>query len=186
MRYLATRWQEYKGMAITTTIIRACQFILGVAVVGLYAMDVVKKGNLNPKWLFAIGIGGFSALVTAIFIGLRACSHWHYSKKPGRQLLWRVIGEVFMVVLWAAVAGIFGMMYIGHQGEKETKTDTSRMRIATYFDFLNLAFWVISFAFTASIWWPRRHLTKEDLVMDDYPSMQGPELKATENQFWNQ
>lgn len=140
--------------------LRFLQFVFGLTVIGLYGRDVrhdhVHKHEWHSQWVYAL-VAAFLATTTALvtlvkpFImrKVKAAS----SPNPA-LLLPQFVWEFILCVLWLALFGVFGKMYIGVH-PKEDASDASkinRMRHAVWIDIINLGFWVITASWVLMRW----------------------------------
>jgi len=139
-------------------LIRILQLIDGLVIIGLYATDLNKahqedkytdgkwvrsKGSIPPEFarltiavqVYAVVVGSCAA-ATAVCFSI-ASMVLQYST-VAVLFLW----EWVLVILFAALSGIFGSMYINEQVEMES--GIRRMKIAVGFDLTGLALFVIS------------------------------------------
>lgn len=155
---------------LANLLLRLLQLIQGLVVVGLYGVDLNRANREHKysdgKWVrsalagemltlpleisrlmtcvqvYAVVVGSLSA-VTAVAYGL-----------VGVFLQYRTVAFLFawdwiLVILWTALSGIFGSMYIGEKTEMEW--GIHRMKVAVGFDLAGLVLWFITAAF--GTWW---------------------------------
>lgn len=125
-----------------TFFIRGLQLGAAIAVIVIYGMDLPK--GLDAKWLFATIVGIISLLVGIFLVYARTKEHWHHSQTEAHHLKSRWWWEVPIIVLWAAVSGVFGMMYLGKHPKGDADSKIFRMSIGLYIDFANIGLWVMS------------------------------------------
>jgi len=119
---------------IPRAILRLLQFALALTVCGLYGTDI-QNGNkehqsADPKWLYAVVIGGLS-VVTSLIYGIPLVKSYLFFG-------W----DTILFVLWIAVFGIFGKMYL-HE-DPEGNAGVQRMKNAVWVDLVNVFLWLIS------------------------------------------
>ncbi|KAJ5804170.1 uncharacterized protein N7518_000473 [Penicillium psychrosexuale] len=153
--------------------LRFLQFVFGLTVIGLYGKDVhhdhSEKHTWHAKWAYAL-ITAFLATVTAAihlimpFIMRKAKRGAGAGSDSTMLLLPQFVWEFVVSVLWLALFGIFGKMYIGvHPVVSGGKTDAAtsalgdaskinRMRHAVWVDIINLAFWVMTTSWVLLRW----------------------------------
>jgi hypothetical protein len=128
-------------------ILHVFQFILAITVIGLYGTDLdraQKNGTYaDGKWVYAIVVGSISA-VTAIlylipfFLRFAAVPIWSF----------------ILFVLWIALFGLFGSMYINE--DPEGNGDIQRMKNAVWVDLASALLWLIGTVGAAVYWWSHR------------------------------
>ncbi|KAI5273731.1 hypothetical protein E4T47_03096 [Aureobasidium subglaciale] len=125
--------------------IRILQFILGITVIGLYAVDIARAYkhhvSRDPKWTFAVVVGAMSAISVFFFLA-------RYSL--------RFFWDGLMLILWAIVFGIFGKIYIPAHPTPH-QTGQIRMKNAVWVDLANMLLWFITF-----VWDLVLHFTRMD------------------------
>ncbi|KAI1349668.1 hypothetical protein F5Y01DRAFT_288232 [Xylaria sp. FL0043] len=138
------------GMAtsyLLFAILHFFQFVLAITVIGLYGTDIDrahKKGAYTDgKWVYAIVVASLSA-VTAIFYLIPF--FLRFAAVP----IWSFI----LFVLWIALFGLFGSMYI-HENP-EGNGDIQRMKNAVWVDLVNALLWLIGTGAGAIYWWLHR------------------------------
>ncbi|KAI0506189.1 hypothetical protein F5B22DRAFT_625093 [Xylaria bambusicola] len=118
-------------------------FVLALAVIGLYGTDVdrARKHGVDAdgKWVFALVVASLSALTTAIYL---IPSIFRSVVVP----IWSFI----IFVLWIAVFGLFGSMYI-HE-DPEGNIDIQRMKNAVWVDLANALLWLIATGAALGYW----------------------------------
>ncbi|TGJ83351.1 hypothetical protein E0Z10_g5409 [Xylaria hypoxylon] len=139
-------------VAMTTSyvlfaILHLAQFVLAIAVIGLYGTDLDRahrKGAYSDgKWVYAIVVASLSA-VTAIlylipfFLRFAAVPIWSF----------------ILFVLWIALFGFFGSLYI-HE-DPEGNSDIQRMKNAVWVDLANALLWLIGTGAAGTYWWLHR------------------------------
>lgn len=140
----------FLGMALSYvlfTILHFFQFVLGLVVIGLYGIDLDnahKAGKYaDGKWIFAVVVGTlstFTALLYFIPFILR------FAIVP----IWSFV----IFVLWCAVFGLFGNMYIHENPEGDS--GIVRMKHAVWVDLTNLLLWFVTTVAGAAYWWVHR------------------------------
>lgn len=132
------------------TAVRSLQFILSLAVIGLYGHDIQPSASSSdPRWVYAVAVGFVSALTTFIYI---LCNLFFMKSRP---LATRValhlpvfVWESVLVVNWMTVFGIFGKMFLGVY-----KHAVERMRHAVYLDLVLLVLFLGSVGWVGMRWW---------------------------------
>ncbi|KAH0537420.1 hypothetical protein FGG08_005773 [Glutinoglossum americanum] len=144
---------------IPRAILRLLLFVFALAVCGLYGTDLSNAHEhgigANPKWVcshkaaalvpvvgtrikfaditlkvYAVVVGGLSAVTSLIYGIPLVKSHFLFA--------W----DAILFILWIAVFGIFGKMYI-HE-DPEGNADIMRMKNAVWVDLVNAILWLIS------------------------------------------
>jgi hypothetical protein len=145
--------------------LRTLQLVQGLVVVGMYGIDLNKArkedkysdgkwvrspGSLPPELVrltyllqvYAVTVGSIAA-VTAVVYSLTSMF-----------LTYHTVAVIFawdfvLVVLWAALSGTFGMMYLHERVEMDS--GIKRMKTAAGFDLAGLILWFITFGI--GLWW---------------------------------
>lgn len=105
--------------AILDGTLRFLQFVLGLAVIGLYGRDInyqyhSPSGHVRPEWVYAV-VTAFLATSTA-FLYLLLPSVLKKRRPlpvPAGAHLPLSVWEASLCVLWLTAFGIFGKMYLG-------------------------------------------------------------------------
>ncbi|KAI9860548.1 MAG: hypothetical protein M1824_003073 [Vezdaea acicularis] len=119
------------GMAFRFCI-RLLQFVMGLAVVGLYGTDL-NNARLHgiyadPKWTYATVISALSAITCTIYFVPLVKSYIAFG--------W----DALLCLFWLVVFGIFGKMYI-HE-DPEGDAGIQRMKNAVWIDLINFLLWL--------------------------------------------
>lgn len=154
---------------IINLLFRTLQLIDGLVVIGMYGVDLNRARKedkySDSKWVhlshnstapevvrliftlqvYAVTLGCLAA-ATAIAYALISV-FWHY-----RTLRFLFVWEGAIVVLWAALAGIFGSMYMNEKIEMDE--GVHRMKVAVGFDLAGLCLWFITAAM-GTLWFCR-------------------------------
>jgi len=124
---------------IPRAILRLLQFAFALAVCGLYGTDIQNANKhdqgADSKWLYAVVIGGLS-VVTSLIYGVPLIKSYIF-------FAW----DTILFILWIAVFGIFGKMYI-HE-DAEGNGGVQRMKNAVWVDLVNVFLWLISAVYGA-------------------------------------
>ncbi|TKW56630.1 hypothetical protein CTA1_3258 [Colletotrichum tanaceti] len=138
------------GMAasyLAFSVLHFFQFVLAVTVCGLYAVDLNKARSqgdyTDGKWVFAVVVGALSAVTALLYFIpfiLRFAIAW--------------VWDAILFILWIAVFGLFGSMYIRENAEGDG--GIQRMKNAVWVDLANALLWLISALATAAYWWRHR------------------------------
>ena len=138
---------------------RFLQFVLGLTIFGIYCADMVaathKGAPPNSAWLLATTLGGLSA-VTAVSY-LLPCVHSYL-------FFW---WDWIIVILHAAVIGIFGKAYIANKKPTDNPKDFelfgpnfSRHRSVAYIDCISGILWLGTAAMSTIIFLKIRRAKK--------------------------
>ncbi|OHF03361.1 hypothetical protein CORC01_01414 [Colletotrichum orchidophilum] len=138
------------GMAasyLAFSVLHFFQLVLAVTVCGLYAVDLNRARSegsyTDGKWVFAVVVGALSA-VTALLYFIPFILRF--------AIVW--IWDVILFILWIALFGLFGNMYIKENAEGDS--GIQRMKNAVWVDLANALLWLISALATAGYWWRHR------------------------------
>jgi H+/Cl- antiporter ClcA len=119
---------------ILNLVLRFLQFVFAIAVIGLYAQDLNKAHKeakyTDSKWAYAVAVASLSAFTALVYM-------------IPKLKFWYACGwDTILFVLWAAVFGIFGKLYIhaNAQGDGGIK----RMKSAVWVDLVNLLLWLVT------------------------------------------
>lgn len=119
-------------------ILRFFQFVLALTVCGLYGIDLHRAHDANVsadgKWVFAVVVGAASAVLVFVYL-----LHWR----------WLVVVDAVLFVLWTAVFGVFGRMYIpAHPTPRQG--GQWRMKRAVWVDLVEMLLWFLTLA--SGVW----------------------------------
>lgn len=138
------------GMAISYlafSVLHFGQFVLGITVCGLYGVYLDRAHRAGAyadgKWIFAVVVGALGA-VTALLYSIP------YILRFAAVSVWSLI----LFILWAAVFGIFGNMYI--KEDPEGNGDIIRMKNAVWVDLANMLLWFIHTVAAGAYWFTHR------------------------------
>ncbi|EQB53857.1 hypothetical protein CGLO_06374 [Colletotrichum gloeosporioides Cg-14] len=138
------------GMAasyLAFTVLHFFQFVLAITVCGLYAVDLQRARNegvyVDSKWVFAEVVGALSAVTALLY-----CVP--FILRFAATFVW----DFILFVLWIALFGLFGNMYIKENAEGNK--DIQRMKNAVWVDLANALLWLISTLASAAYWWSHR------------------------------
>jgi len=132
--------------------LRFVQFALALTVVGLYGVDLNRarkeKKYVDSKWLYAEIVGSISAAVSLFYM------------IPFRWVMdlpFSFVADAVLFVLWIAVFGIFGKLYIGQDPQGDA--GQIRMQHALWVDLTNALLWLLTAAIMA-LYWMRNRQTR--------------------------
>jgi hypothetical protein len=138
---------------------RFVQFVLGIAIFGVYCADIVTATahHASPvtAWLFACTVGGISATTAILY--LLPCLHSYL-------FFW---WDWVIIILHAGIMGVFGKAYITHkkptENPKEFKIigpDFMRERSTAYLDCVSGMLWLATAVMSTIIYLKIRRLKK--------------------------
>ncbi|RAL08262.1 MARVEL domain-containing protein, partial [Aspergillus homomorphus CBS 101889] len=126
------------GLAARATM-RMLQFVFAVIVAALYGVDLAHatktRAPASSEWIFAEVVAALSALTCIV--------HCFVVVKRVAWSAW----DAVLFVLWLAQTGVFGTLYVPREVEpadRATTTSLIRMRMAVWFDLLNMGLWLVS------------------------------------------
>ncbi|KAH9905332.1 hypothetical protein F4778DRAFT_703121 [Xylariomycetidae sp. FL2044] len=123
------------------------QFVLSVTVCGLYGVDLQRARThgkyTDGKWVYAEVVGALSALTALLYL-------IPFILRFAATTIWSFI----IFVLWIALFGLFGNMYI-HE-DAEGNGDITRMKNAVWVDLAAALLWLIGTIASAGYWWTHR------------------------------
>ncbi|KFH42955.1 hypothetical protein ACRE_063060 [Hapsidospora chrysogenum ATCC 11550] len=137
---------------------RGLQFILALVACGFYGnrVDADRKdddGGFSPEWIFAIIVGGVSAVTAAVFIAVVPLGALPFL---GSRLKFVKTYRAFaldfaLFILWIVVFGIFAGIFLPRDGDDERYkgASTGAMKTAVWVDLVNAIFWLITGAYGA-------------------------------------
>ena len=128
--------------------LRFFQFVLALTVCGLYAIDL-HAGNqagtpADGKWVYAVAIGGISAVTCLVYAIPMFKSYWAFG--------W----DWILFVLWTAVFGLFGKIYIPAH-PKASQDRQVRMKNAVWVDLACMLLWLVTAVYSTLIWFRGRN-----------------------------
>jgi len=122
---------------------RTLQLVDGLVVIGLYGVDLNRANRedkyTDGKWVYAVVVGSLAA-ASAVVHGLFASVLQHKGSVIAVLFVW----DWLLVILWAALSGIFGRMYLHERVEMES--GIHRMKVAVGFDLAGLVLWFLTAA----------------------------------------
>jgi len=142
-RFLHNTSRSYLGF----TLLHIILFILAIPVCALYGIDLdrARKAGVyaDGKWVYAEVVGGLSALTAAVYcipFVLRLSHVW--------------IWNLALFILWIALFGVFGSMYINEN--PEGNADIQRMKNAVWLVLVNALLWLVNTIAAFVYWWRHR------------------------------
>ncbi|KAF1833623.1 hypothetical protein BDW02DRAFT_374393 [Decorospora gaudefroyi] len=145
----ATLGTSLRASLTATTIlrllIRLFQFVMGVTVIGLYAIDLdqARKADryIDSKWVWAVVCGTLGAVTSLVFM-LPLAKAWFFFGV-----------DAFLFLCWVIAFGIFGRMYIGEREDTEAEEGVGRMRNAVWVLLTNMLLWFVTAVVGAVLFW---------------------------------
>lgn len=120
-------------LVITNLTLRFLQFIFAVAVLGLYGTELsnARKNHTGDysKWVYAEVVGVLSAVTCLVYVLPKVKSWWAFG--------W----DLVLFILWVAVFGVFGKIYIH---AKPVNGGVKRMKNAVWVDLVNMLLWLVT------------------------------------------
>jgi hypothetical protein len=131
--------------AILQLLLRLFQFVMGLTVIGLYAVDLdhARKQHiyLDSKWIWALVCGVLGAVTSLIFmLPLKA---WFF--------FWV---DAFIFFCYLIAFGIFGNMFISE--DPEGNKGIIRMKNAVWVLLTNMLLWLVTAVIGAVLFWRAR------------------------------
>ncbi|QIW94674.1 hypothetical protein AMS68_000192 [Peltaster fructicola] len=120
---------------------------MALTVAGLYGVDLhnAKEAGVyaDGKWVYAEVVAGLAA-VTVIVYGI-----------PFFKSYWVFWWDWILFILWTALFGIFGKLYIPAD-PTPNQDGQIRMKNAVWIDLVNMILWLITAVYATSIWFSGR------------------------------
>jgi len=114
---------------------RFIQLVLALAVCGLYGVDLHKANKMHSysdgKWVYAEIVASLSAVTAAVYLV-------PFVVRLPLLFVW----DTILFILWIALFGVFGNMYIHEHAEGDS--GVQRMKNAVWVDLTNALLWLIS------------------------------------------
>ncbi|KAJ4321975.1 hypothetical protein N0V84_005022 [Fusarium piperis] len=141
-----------KDLAVSYVLFSAlhlCCFALALTTCGLYGTDLHRANQqhkyADSKWVYAVVVGSISAVTCVVYFV---------------PFILRLAGVVVAIwdfilfVLWIALFGVFGKMYISEDAEGDS--DVQRMKNAVWVDLASALLWFIATLAALGYWWKHR------------------------------
>ncbi|KAI1092857.1 hypothetical protein F5B19DRAFT_502003 [Rostrohypoxylon terebratum] len=129
------------------SVLHFVQFVLALTICGLYGIDLQRAHSqgkyIDGKWVYAEVVGGLSALTAALYF-------IPFILRFAIVTIWSCI----IFILWIALFGLFGKMYI--QDDPEGNSGIQRMKNAVWVDLANALLWLIASLASGAYWWNHR------------------------------
>ncbi|EEH42541.1 uncharacterized protein PADG_07361 [Paracoccidioides brasiliensis Pb18] len=135
--------------------LRFLQFVFGIAVIGLYAQDLLQQHKdgkpYDPKWTYATALGTLSSFFAIIYFIIPLVISGPLALLP-RFNLPNLMLDSIISILWLTLFGIFGKLYISKEAT-EGDVDLIRMKHAVWVDMANLALWTATAVWAGVRFW---------------------------------
>ncbi|KAI8683351.1 hypothetical protein NCS56_00459600 [Fusarium sp. Ph1] len=141
-----------KDLAVSYVLFSAlhlCCFALALTTCGLYGTDLHHANQQHKysdsKWVYAVVVGSISAVTCVVYFV---------------PFILRIAGVVVAIwdfilfILWIALFGVFGKMYINEDAEGDS--DVQRMKNAVWVDLTSALLWFIATLAALGYWWKHR------------------------------
>ncbi|KAM0276277.1 hypothetical protein ACHAQH_006907 [Verticillium albo-atrum] len=137
---------------IPRLVCRALQFVFALIACGFYGnrVDADRKddgGGFSPEWMFAVIVGGLSAVTAVAFLvaaplsAIPVVGSRIKMFKTYRAFAWD--GTLF--IAWIVVFGIMAGIFLGRDSDDPYKgSSTGAMKTAVWVDLVNAIFWLVS------------------------------------------
>jgi len=139
-------WSHFTASSALRIILRLFQFVMGLTVIGLYAVDLNnarKAGKYtDSKWVWAVICGSLGSFMSLLFM-LPLVKAWFF---------FYVDGFIFLCYLIAF--GIFGKMFIPE--DAEGNKGIIRMKNAVWVLLTNMLLWLLTAVYGAVVFWKSR------------------------------
>jgi hypothetical protein len=133
---------------IAHSVFRFIQLVLALTVCGLYGVDLHKANKEHKysdgKWVYAEVTASLSAFTAVIYL-IPFMSRFPFA------FVW----DTILFVLWIALFGLFGSMYIKEHAEGDS--GVQRMKNAVWVDLTNALLWLISAVGMLVYFWKHRN-----------------------------
>jgi len=130
---------------IAHSVFRFIQLVLALAVCGLYGVDLHKADKEHKysdgKWVYAEVTASLSAFTALLYL-------IPFVSRIPFAFIW----DTILFILWIALFGLFGSMYIKEHAEGDA--GIKRMKNAVWVDLVNALLWLVS-AIGMAIFWVR-------------------------------
>ncbi|KAK5736529.1 hypothetical protein LTR17_007348 [Elasticomyces elasticus] len=141
--------------ALARILLRSIQFILAITVAGLYGTELHRYGNVKDenhvyyygRWVFAEVVAILS-VITVLVYAIPFIKSW-----------WGFVWDWCLFILWTALFGVFGHVYIGvdlRGVEEGARPFVRRMNRAVWIDLVNMLLWFVTAVYLTVIWFRNR------------------------------
>ncbi|KAH8699456.1 hypothetical protein GQ44DRAFT_67963 [Phaeosphaeriaceae sp. PMI808] len=139
-------WSNFTVGAALRIFLRFFQFVLGITVIGLYAIDLDRARRqgkyIDSKWVWAVVCGTLGAVMSLVFM-LPLVKAWFFFYVDG-----------FVLLCYLVAFGIFGKMYIPENAEGNK--GIVRMKNAVWVLLTNMLLWFVTAVYGAVVFWKTR------------------------------
>lgn len=141
-------WSHFTLSSAILIFLRFFQFVLGITVIGLYAVDLDnarKAGSyIDSKWVWAVVCGTLGAILALLAMVPHLVKAWFFFPI-----------DFFVFVCYLVAFGIFGKMYIPE--DAEGNKGITRMKNAVWVLLTNMLLWLVTSVWSGVIFWRHRH-----------------------------
>ncbi|KAK3722939.1 hypothetical protein LTR37_002084 [Vermiconidia calcicola] len=134
--------------ALVRIVLRFLQFILAITVAGLYGVDLhgasKNNGGADGRWVFAEVVAVLSIITVIVYAMPFIKSYWGFA--------W----DWMLFILWTALFGLFGSIYIPAKPKGPQKDGQTRMKHAVWVDLINMLLWLVTAIYSTLIWFRGR------------------------------
>lgn len=131
------------------SIVHIVGLALALTVCGLYGKDLNNANHqdkyADSKWVYAVVVGGISAVTCVLYL-----VPFILSVAGIIVPIWNAV----LFILWIAVFGVFGSMYINEDAEGDGGIE--RMKSAVWVDLANALLWLLVAIGAFGYWWKHR------------------------------
>lgn len=139
-------WSHFTITSALRIVLRFFQFILGITVIGLYAVDLdnARKQHkyTDSKWVWAVVCGTLGAITSLVFM-LPLIKAWFF-----------FYVDAFIWLCYLIAFGIFGKMFIHEKPEGDK--GIMRMKNAVWVLLTNMLLWFLTAVIGAVVFWRSR------------------------------
>jgi hypothetical protein len=140
-------WSHFTVSGLVRIILRFFQFVLGITVIALYAIDLDNarkaKSYTDSKWVWAVVCGTLGS-ITALLFMLPLIKAWFF-----------FFVDFFVFLCYLIAFGIFGKMYIPE--DAEGNGGIIRMKNAVWVLLTNMLLWFITAIWGGILFWKTRN-----------------------------
>lgn len=141
-------WSHFSVQGAILIFLRFFQFVLGITVIGLYAIDLNnarKAGSYtDSKWVWAVVCGTLGAIMALLAMVPYLMKTWYF-----------FFVDFFVFICYLVAFGIFGKMYIPE--DAEGNKGITRMKNAVWVLLTNMLLWFITAAWSGFLFWKHRN-----------------------------
>ncbi|KAH9809823.1 hypothetical protein Tdes44962_MAKER06064 [Teratosphaeria destructans] len=151
--------------ALLRIVLRFLQFVFALTVAGLYGVDLhhatQRHAYTDGKWVYAEVCAGFAAVTVLVYALPFLKSFWAFGWDwimlcvHLQCFVGVIIADVLCSILWTALFGVFGKIYI-HAHPTPEQHGQIRMKHAVWIDLINMLLWFITACYSALIFFRAR------------------------------